>query len=60
MAVAAETVRMGRGAGLTDDVLAEPLRQAPSMPAALRNRIESLFDPQPPGWFTSRLATKDL
>ena len=60
MAVVAETVRIGRGAGLTDDALAELLRQAPSMPAALRNRIESLFDPQHPGWFTSRLAAKDL
>lgn len=60
MAVVAETVRIGRGAGVADDVLAALLRQAPSMPAALRNRIESLFDPEHPGWFTSQLAAKDL
>jgi 3-hydroxyisobutyrate dehydrogenase-like beta-hydroxyacid dehydrogenase len=60
MAVVAETVRIGRGAGVADDVLAGLLRQASSVPVALRNRIESLFDPQHPGWFTSQLAAKDL
>lgn len=60
LAVVAETVRIGRGAGVADDVLAALLRQAPSMPPALLNRVESLFDPRHPGWFTSQLAAKDL
>lgn len=60
LAVVAESVRIGRGAGIPDDRLAELLRQTPLMAAALRNRVDSLFDPAHPGWFTSPLAAKDL
>jgi 3-hydroxyisobutyrate dehydrogenase-like beta-hydroxyacid dehydrogenase len=60
LAVIAETIRVGRAAGVDDAILAATLRESPVMPAALHNRIDSLFDPDHPGWFTSIQAVKDV
>ncbi|MFD2414924.1 NAD(P)-dependent oxidoreductase [Amycolatopsis pigmentata] len=60
LAVVAETVRVGRLAGVDDTTLKAMLEETPMLPAGLRNRLDSLFDPAHPGWFTSPLAAKDL
>jgi 3-hydroxyisobutyrate dehydrogenase-like beta-hydroxyacid dehydrogenase len=60
LAVIAETIRAGRAAGVDDAILSATLRESPVMPAALQNRIDSLFDPDHPGWFTSVQAVKDV
>jgi 3-hydroxyisobutyrate dehydrogenase len=60
LAVVSETVRIGRDAGIDDDVLAGLLGSLAVMPPGLKNRIGSLFDPRHEGWFTSPLAAKDL
>lgn len=60
VALAAETVRLGRAAGVEDDTLTDLLRESPMLPPGLRNRIDSLVEPEHPGWFTSPLAAKDL
>ena len=60
LAVIAETIRAGRAAGVDDAILSATLRESPVMPAALRNRIDGLFDPDHPGWFTSVQAVKDV
>jgi 3-hydroxyisobutyrate dehydrogenase-like beta-hydroxyacid dehydrogenase len=60
LAVVAETVRIGRGAGIADETTAGLLRQTPLMAAALRNRVDGLFDPEHPGWFSTPLGAKDL
>jgi 3-hydroxyisobutyrate dehydrogenase-like beta-hydroxyacid dehydrogenase len=60
LAVVSETVRIGRGAGVQDETLAALLRQTPLMAAGLRNRVDGLFDPEHPGWFSTLLGAKDL
>jgi 3-hydroxyisobutyrate dehydrogenase-like beta-hydroxyacid dehydrogenase len=60
LAVIAETIRAGRAAGVDDAILSATLRESWVMPAALRNRIDGLFDPDHPGWFTSVQAVKDV
>ena len=60
LAVVAETIRIGRAAGVQDAVLSATLRESPVLPAALHNRIDGLFDPDHPGWFTSVQAVKDV
>jgi 3-hydroxyisobutyrate dehydrogenase-like beta-hydroxyacid dehydrogenase len=60
LAVIAETVRAGRAAGVDDAILSATLRESPAMPSALQNRIDGLFDPDHPGWFTSVQAVKDV
>jgi 3-hydroxyisobutyrate dehydrogenase-like beta-hydroxyacid dehydrogenase len=60
LAVVAETVRVGRMAGVDEATLIAMLRDSPLMPAGLRNRITGLFDPRHTGWFNSPLASKDL
>jgi 3-hydroxyisobutyrate dehydrogenase-like beta-hydroxyacid dehydrogenase len=60
LAVIAETIRAGRAAGVDDAILSATLRESPVMPAALQNRIDGLFDPDHPGWFTSVQAVKDV
>jgi 3-hydroxyisobutyrate dehydrogenase-like beta-hydroxyacid dehydrogenase len=60
LAVVAETVRVGRLAGVDDETLTTILQESPMMPVGLRNRIAGLFDPAHAGWFSSPLATKDL
>jgi hypothetical protein len=40
--------------------LAATLREAPMMPAGLRNRIDVFFDPDHAGWFTSVQGAKDV
>ena len=60
LAVIAETIRAGRAAGVDDAMLSATLRESWVMPAALRNRIDGLFDPDHPGWFTSAQAVKDV
>ncbi|WP_216893935.1 NAD(P)-dependent oxidoreductase [Nocardia alni] len=60
LAVVTETVRVARAAGIDDETLTTLLQNSAMMPAGLRNRIPSLFDPQHAGWFTTRLGAKDL
>ncbi len=60
LAVVAETVRIGRAAGIDDTVLSSMLRDSAQMPPGLQNRRDGLFDPEHSGWFTSPLAAKDL
>jgi 3-hydroxyisobutyrate dehydrogenase-like beta-hydroxyacid dehydrogenase len=60
VALVAETVRLGRAAGMADEALTELLRESPLLPPGLRNRIDGLVDPEHAGWFTSLLAAKDL
>lgn len=60
LAVVAETVRVGRMAGLDKMTLISMLQDTPMLPHGLRNRIPGLFDPQHAGWFTNLLAAKDL
>jgi 3-hydroxyisobutyrate dehydrogenase len=60
VALVAETVRLGRAAGVADDALTELLRESPLLPPGLRNRVDGLVDPEHAGWFTSPLAAKDL
>ena len=60
LAVIAETIRAGRAAGVDDAILSATLRESPVMPSALQNRIDGLFDPDHPGWFTSVQAVKDV
>lgn len=60
VAVVAETVRLGRAAGVEDDALTDLLRESPMLPPGLHNRVDGLVDPDHRGWFTSPLAAKDL
>ncbi len=60
LGVVAETVRLGRAAGVEDAALTELLRESPMVPPGLLNRVDGLVDPQHAGWFTSPLAAKDL
>jgi 3-hydroxyisobutyrate dehydrogenase-like beta-hydroxyacid dehydrogenase len=60
VAVIAETVRVGRAAGIDDTTLAATLRGSKMMPEGLRNRIDVLFDPDHAGWFNSVQAVKDV
>ena len=53
LAVVAEAIRAGRAAGVDDATLSAALHQSAVMPAALRNRIDVLFDPGHAVWFTS-------
>ncbi len=59
--VFAETVKIGRAAGVDDETLADMFDMSPTVPAGgLRTRLDGLFDPGHAGWFTSPLAAKDL
>jgi 3-hydroxyisobutyrate dehydrogenase len=60
LGVVAETVRLGRAAGVEDTALTDLLRESPMLPPGLLNRVDGLVDPQHAGWFTSPLAAKDL
>jgi 3-hydroxyisobutyrate dehydrogenase-like beta-hydroxyacid dehydrogenase len=60
LTVVAETVRAGRLAGLDDKTLRAILEETPMLPDGFRNRVDGLFAPAHPGWFTSPLAVKDL
>ncbi|WP_018331156.1 NAD(P)-dependent oxidoreductase [Actinomycetospora chiangmaiensis] len=60
VAMVAETVRLGRAAGLDDTALTDLLRESPMLAPGLANRVDGFVDPQHAGWFTSPLAAKDL
>lgn len=60
VAVAAETVRLGRAAGVEDAALTDLLRGSPMLPPGLLNRVDGLVDPEHAGWFSGPLAAKDL
>jgi 3-hydroxyisobutyrate dehydrogenase len=60
VAMVAETVRLGRAAGLADDELTELLRDSPMLAPGLANRVDGFVDPEHRGWFTGPLAAKDL
>ncbi|GGF35242.1 NAD(P)-dependent oxidoreductase [Subtercola lobariae] len=61
VAVYAETVRIGREAGVDDKALAQMFDASPTVPeGGLRARLEGFFDPDHKGWFSSPLAAKDL
>ena len=60
LGVVAETVRLGRAAGVEDAALTDLLRESPMLPPGLLNRVDGLVDPEHAGWFTSPLAAKDL
>jgi 3-hydroxyisobutyrate dehydrogenase-like beta-hydroxyacid dehydrogenase len=60
LGVVAETVRLGRAAGVDDAALTDLLRESPMVAPGLLNRVDGLVDPQHAGWFTSPLAAKDL
>ncbi|WP_433803036.1 NAD(P)-dependent oxidoreductase [Actinomycetospora sp. CA-084318] len=60
VAMVAETVRLGRAAGLEDDAITDLLRDSPMLAPGLANRIDGLVDPDHAGWFTGPLAAKDL
>jgi 3-hydroxyisobutyrate dehydrogenase-like beta-hydroxyacid dehydrogenase len=60
LAAIAETIRIGRAAGVDDETLAAVLRMSPMVPAGLGNRIDVLFDPDHAGWFTTVQAVKDV
>ena len=60
LAVVAETVQLGRAAGLDDEALRELLRSSPMVAPGLANRVDGLLSPDHAGWFTGPLAAKDL
>lgn len=60
LGVVAETVRLGRAAGIEDGALTDLLRESPMVAPGLLNRVDGLVDPEHAGWFTSPLAAKDL
>lgn len=60
LAAIAETIRVGRAAGVGDADLAATLRASPLMAAGLRNRIDGFFDPAHAGWFSSAQAAEDV
>lgn len=61
VAVYAETVRIGREAGVDDEFLAKMFDASPTVPeGGLRARLDGFFDPDHKGWFSSPLAAKDL
>ncbi|NMO89477.1 NAD(P)-dependent oxidoreductase [Actinomycetospora sp. TBRC 11914] len=60
LAVVAETVRLGRAAGVGDDALTDLLHGSPMLPPGLLNRVDGLVDPEHAGWFATPLGAKDL
>jgi 3-hydroxyisobutyrate dehydrogenase-like beta-hydroxyacid dehydrogenase len=60
VAALAEAIATGRSQGISDELLQDVLGQSPVISAASAIRLNSVIDPEHPGWFSPVLARKDL
>jgi 3-hydroxyisobutyrate dehydrogenase-like beta-hydroxyacid dehydrogenase len=60
VAALAEAIATARANGLPDDLLRTVFEDTPVVSAASRLRLDSLLDPEHPGWFNAELARKDV
>jgi len=60
IAAFAEAVGTARAAGLDDDLLRAVFTDSPFVSQSTRGRVDAIFDPSHPGWFTPELARKDV
>jgi 3-hydroxyisobutyrate dehydrogenase-like beta-hydroxyacid dehydrogenase len=56
----AEAIATARGQGIPDELLKGVLSESFVVSPATKVRLDSLFDPTHPGWFTPALARKDV
>ena len=56
----AEAIATARGQGIPDDLLKRMFADSLVVSPASKVRLDSLFDPSHPGWFTPTLARKDV
>jgi 3-hydroxyisobutyrate dehydrogenase-like beta-hydroxyacid dehydrogenase len=56
----AEAIATARGQGISDELLQNVLGQSPVISPASAVRLKSIIDADHPGWFSPRLARKDL
>lgn len=60
VAALAEAIATARAHGLGDDLLRTIFAESPVVSGASRLRLDTLLDPEHPGWFTPELARKDV
>lgn len=60
LALLAEAVATGQGAGLARGILHDFLADSPMVPAGLANRLDDVLDGDHDGWFAARLGAKDV
>jgi 3-hydroxyisobutyrate dehydrogenase-like beta-hydroxyacid dehydrogenase len=56
----AEAVAAGRGAGIDDDVLRQVLGTSPAVAPGVRVRMEDIIGGDHEGWWSIKLAEKDI
>ena len=60
VAAFAEAIGTARAAGIDDDLLRQLFADSPFVSQTTKSRVEAVFDPRHPGWFTPELARKDI